>query len=189
MNSSLFLSRWGQKLAKKLMKPKQKYKAPVEAVKWNIVKGDNVQVVQGPQVGQRGKVISVHRQKNRVLIDGVNLRRRIVKPTMDGQPGKIITKPCTIHYSNVMLIDPTTNVPTRVGSRYLEDGTKVRVSKKSGEIIAKPNPLSDRMPRSLITGPKDTKPDDVFKVTFSEYEKYLPFIYGDHGKHEVNKRS
>lgn len=171
------------------MKPVQKYK-PKEDVsrKWNIVKGDYVQVIQGLQKNQKGKVISVHRAKNRVLIEGVNMRRRTIRPTMDGQQGKIITKACTIHYSNVMLIDPSTNLPTKVSRRYLEDGTKVRVSKQSGEVIAKPDPLADRIPRSVITGPKDTKPEDVFAVTFSDYEKYLPFIYGSKGKAEKNKR-
>jgi len=80
------------------------------------------------------------------------------------------------------------SVPTKIFRRYLEDGTKVRVSKKSGEIIKKPDELIDRIPRSSVTGPKDTKPEDVFKVTFSDYEKFLPSIYGDYGKFEVNKK-
>lgn len=96
---------------------------------------------------------------------------------MDGLPGKIILKPCTVHYSNVMLIDPTTGEPTKTSRKYLEDGTKVRVSKKSGNIINKPNPLQSRKPRSLLVGAKDTDPKDVFEVTFDGYDSHLPHIY------------
>ena len=108
MNSSLYLSTWGRKLAQKLLKPIQKYKAPQYIKKWNIVTGDTVQVVQGPLAGQKGKITAVIRNKARVIIEGVNLRRRIVKARADGTPGKIVTKPCSVHYSKVMLIDPST---------------------------------------------------------------------------------
>jgi large subunit ribosomal protein L24 len=107
MNSSLYLSGWGRRLAKKLMSPAGKHKSKVDpSQRWNIVKGDKVQVIQGPQTGQRGTIIDVIRASNRVVVEGCNMRRRIVKPKMDGTPGKLVTKPCSIHYSNVMLIDP-----------------------------------------------------------------------------------
>ena len=77
---------------------------------------------------------------------------RAIKPGMDGTPGKKILKPCTIHYSNVMLIDPSTGLPTKVATRFLEDGSKVRVAKKSGHIIPKPDPLADRKVRSIVVG-------------------------------------
>jgi len=67
--------------------------------------------------------------------------------------------------------------PTKVVRRYLEDGKRVRVAKKSGEIVAKPDPLAGRPPRLTVVGPKDTVAQDVFTVTFPDYEKYLPFIY------------
>jgi large subunit ribosomal protein L24 len=108
VNGPLFMAHWGQKLLKKLAKPIKKFKEPVTQRKWNIVRGDMVEVIQGPQVGQRGKVEVVIRQKNRVIIEGVNMRRRIVKKGSDGTPGKIITRACSVHYSNVMLIDPST---------------------------------------------------------------------------------
>eukprot|EP01036_Dinobryon_divergens_P051742 gene51742-69248_t len=108
MNSTLFSSAWGRKLGKELMTPRKKFKDRFETNRWNIVRGDQVQVIQGPQVGQKGKVIHVLRTDNRVIIEGVNMRRRIVKPGLDGStPGKIILKPCSVHYSNVMLLDPT----------------------------------------------------------------------------------
>lgn len=68
--------------------------------------------------------------------------------------------------------------PTKVSRRYLEDGTKVRVSKKTGTIIPKPEP-TDRRPRSNVIGEKDTTESDVFAVTFDDYEMFLPHIYFD----------
>ena len=132
--------------------------------------------------------MAVLREKNRVIVEGVNMRRRVVKPQMDGTPGRIVTRPCSIHYSNVMLVDPSIDKPTKVSRGYLEDGTKVRVSKKSGEIIPKPE-FVRMTPRSMVLGPKDTKPEDVFEVSFPDYEKYLSYIYGDYGKPEKNKNS
>lgn len=108
MNASLFLSPWGQKLLKKAMKPISKFKPKIETARWNIVRGDKVQVIDGPQAGQSGVVLAVLRDKYRAIIDGVNLRRRIVRRRLDGTPGKIVTRPCSIHYSNIMLLDPTT---------------------------------------------------------------------------------
>ena len=67
--------------------------------------------------------------------------------------------------------------PSKIARRFLEDGTRVRVSKISGEIIPKPDPLAGRPPRSTVVGPKDTLAQDVFNVTFADYEKYLPYIY------------
>ena len=177
MNSSLLLSGWGRRLGKKLLKGPSKYKPEVDVKRWNIVSGDFVQVIQGPQTGQQGKVLHVLRQKNRVIIENVNLRRRIIKPKADGSPGKIITRPCAVHYSNVLLVDPTTGKPTKVARRFLEDGTRVRVSKASGQVIPRPDPLRNRKPRSVIQGPKDTSAVDASSVTFSDYEKYLPYIY------------
>jgi len=187
MNSSLVLSSWGRRLGKQLMKSRGKFKPVQETTRWNIVTGDNVQVVQGPQAGQKGKVLQVLRSANRILIDGVNMRRRSVKPLNDGTPGKMIVKPCTVHYSNVMLLDPSTNEPTKISRRFLEDGTKVRVSKKTGVIIPKPDALANRKPRSLIVGPKDTLPEDLFHVSFPDYEKFLPFIYASRGMGKGNR--
>jgi large subunit ribosomal protein L24 len=180
MNSALLTSGWGRKLAKKLMKtPTKKLKNNngLKTNRWNIVTGDVVRVMEGPQEGQQGKVLDVIRLQNRIIIDGVNLRKRSIKPTADGTPGKMVTKPVSIHYSNVMLVDPTTGEPTKISRRFLEDGSKVRVSKKSGQIIPKPDPLLSRVPRNIIAGPYDTAPEDVFEVTFDDYELYLPHIY------------
>mmetsp|Transcript_2576 Transcript_2576/g.2549 ORF Transcript_2576/g.2549 Transcript_2576/m.2549 type:complete len:183 (-) Transcript_2576:137-685(-) len=176
MNSVLFLSDWGRKLGKEISKSFGKKKLEYNPKKWNIVKGDMVKVIQGPLEGQEGKVLAVIRKKNRVIIEDVNMRRRIVKK--DPQtPGKIVLKPCSIHYSNVMLVDPKTGQPTKVYYRYLEDGTKVRMSKVSGHIIPKPDITPYLKVYSKLVGPKDTTKEDTFEVTFDEYEKYLPHIY------------
>ena len=177
MNVPLYMAKWGKSVREKLAKPVQKIKPKVEkGARWNIVKGDMVKVIQGPSQGEQGKVLAVLREKNRVVVDNCNMRRRILKKNPQ-ESGKIIMKPCSLHYSNVMLIDPTTGEPTKISRRYLEDGTKVRISKASGHIIPKPDPLADRKIRTLATGPKDTAGDDVFAVTFDEYETYLPHIY------------
>ena len=73
MNTTLLLSRWGRSLGKTLMRSREKFKPEVDINKWNIVKGDLVQVIQGPQTGQRGKVLNVLRDANRIIIEGVNL--------------------------------------------------------------------------------------------------------------------
>jgi hypothetical protein len=75
MNTVLLLSKWGKQLGKKLMKPITKKKPEVECNRYKIVKGDMVEVIQGPQTGQRGKVTTVIRRMNRVIIDGVNMVR------------------------------------------------------------------------------------------------------------------
>ena len=133
MNSGLMTSSWGRALGKKMLKGRGKMKPQQETSRWNIVTGDTVRVVQGPQEGQQGTVLQVLRKQNRILVDGVNVRRRAVPPQMDGTPGRMVNRPCTVHYSNVMLIDPTTGEPTKVSRRFLEDGTKVRVSKRLGK--------------------------------------------------------
>lgn len=180
MNSSLMLSQWGRRLGKAIMRGRPKLEEE-GSHRWKIVTGDLVRVVQGPQAGQEGKVLQILRKANRVLVENVNIRKRSVKPRMDGTPGKMVSKPCTVHYSNVMLIDPTTGEPTKIARRFLEDGTKVRISKKTGHIIPKPEPLATRKVRSMLVGPKDTAPADTFQVSFANYEKYLPFIYAIRG--------
>lgn len=77
--------------------------------------------------------------------------------------------------------------PTKISRRYLEDGTKVRISKKTGHII--PKPIFERSkPRSVVTGPKDTTVDAVHEVTFADYEKYLPLIYATEKRKLADKK-
>jgi len=100
-----------------------------------IRKGDQVQVLAGRDRGQRGEVVSVSPTDERALVRGVNMVKRHQKPSGMNSPGGIVEKEATIHLSNLALIDPAFDKPTRVGFKTLDDGKKVRVAKRSGEVI------------------------------------------------------
>jgi large subunit ribosomal protein L24 len=100
-----------------------------------IKKGDRVQVLTGRDKGKRGEVIAVMPTESRALVQGVNMVKRHRKPQGLNQPGGIQEKEAPIHLSNLALIDPKSDKPTRVGFRLLEDGKKVRVAKPSGEVL------------------------------------------------------
>ena len=104
------------------------------AAKFKIKKGDRVVVTTGRDKGKSGEVLAVQRDRNRVLVQGVNLVKRHQKPTQSAQGG-IIEKEASVHISNVAHIDPKTDQPTRIGYRLLDDGRKVRFAKGSGEVI------------------------------------------------------
>ena len=103
------------------------------APKLKIKKGDKVQVIAGADKGKEGQVLEVIPKMNRAIVDGVNIRKKHVKP-VNNDPGGIKEINTSIHISNLMLVDPKTGEPTRVG-RKLVDGKLQRYSKKSGEII------------------------------------------------------
>lgn len=98
-----------------------------------IKSGDKVRVIAGKDKGQEGIVLKTLPKENRVVVEGVNIVKKHSKPSQLTQGG-IEEVEAAIHVSNVMLIDPSTDEPTRVGYRF-EDGKKVRYSKKSGEVI------------------------------------------------------
>jgi large subunit ribosomal protein L24 len=102
-----------------------------------VRKGDTVVVVAGKERGKRGKVLRVIPEKGRVLIERVNMIKKHQRPTQKLRQGGIIEREGPIHLSNVMLVDPQTDKPTRVGVRSLTDGKKARVARKSGEFIDK----------------------------------------------------
>jgi large subunit ribosomal protein L24 len=102
-----------------------------------VRKGDTVVVVAGKERGKRGKVLRVIPEKSRVVVERVNLIKKHQRPTQKLRQGGIIEREGAIHLSNVMLVDPTSDTPTRIGMRALTDGKKVRVARKSGEIIDK----------------------------------------------------
>ncbi|MBK6909709.1 MAG: 50S ribosomal protein L24 [bacterium] len=104
-----------------------------------IHKNDLVQVVAGNDRGKRGKVLKVFPDKQRVIVEGVNFILRHTKPNQRNQQGGIVKREGTIHVSNVMLIDPKSGKPTRIGHTVLKtaDGNKrVRVARISNEMIA-----------------------------------------------------
>ena len=100
-----------------------------------IKKGDRVHVLSGRDRGKRGEVLAVMPKENRALVQGVNMVKRHQKPQGLNRPGGIIEKEAPIHLSNLALIDPASDRPTRVGFRLLEDGKKVRVARPSGEVL------------------------------------------------------
>ena len=99
-----------------------------------IRKGDRVQVITGSDKGKRGEVLRVIPEDNRAIVQGVNMVKRHLKPQGMNQPGGIQEKEATIHLSNLALIDPKSDKPTRVGFRE-EDGKKVRFAKTTGDAI------------------------------------------------------
>ena len=101
----------------------------------HVVKNDTVKILTGKYSGKTGKVLKVFPDENRLIVEGVNIIKKHTKPSQKNQQGGIVEKESSIHVSNVMVIDPKTNEPTRVGYKFLEDGSKVRISKKSGEML------------------------------------------------------
>ncbi len=103
----------------------------------HVRKGDIVQVLAGKYKGQQGKVLEVLTEKDRVRVEGIAVVKRHLKPGRDPKvpEGGIIEKFGTVHISNVLPIDPQTKKPTRVGFKSLEDGRKVRVARRSGEVM------------------------------------------------------
>ena len=99
-----------------------------------IRKGDQVIVTAGRDKGKRGEVRQMIPAESRAIVAGVNLVRRHTKQTAQTEGG-IITKESTIHLSNLAILDPKTGKPTRVGFKILDDGRKVRVARRSGDLI------------------------------------------------------
>jgi len=117
---------------------KKRNRAPVVPQKMHVRRGDHVKVIRGNDAGKEGNVLRVLPKTNRVVIEGVNMRKRHQRPSQANQEGGIITFEAPVHASNVMLIDPTSGEPTRVRSRRDADGTKERISAKSGNAIPRP---------------------------------------------------
>lgn len=103
-------------------------------MKPRIKKGDTVQVIAGEDRGKTGRVLSVDADKNRAIVEGVNIITKHTKPTAKYPQGGRITKEAPINLSNVALLDPKSGKPTRVGVQIV-DGKKVRIAKKSGQEI------------------------------------------------------
>jgi hypothetical protein len=106
-------------------------------------------------------------------VEGLNLVKRHTPGQGQGQPGGIVTKEAPVPLSAVALLDPVQQVPTRIKWGFLEDGTKVRISSKSGAIIPKPDALKERRHPRPLAGPRDTAPDVVAAKTVSEQDDTL----------------
>lgn len=119
-------------MANKNKQHEQKRFAP----KLKIKKGDQVVVIAGAQKDRSKvrEVVEIFPKENRAIVDGVNIRKKHQKPSETSEGG-IVEKPASIHLSNLMLVDPKTNEPTRVGRKLNDDGKLVRIAKKSGNTI------------------------------------------------------
>ncbi len=100
-----------------------------------IKKGDKVVVIAGSARNSRGEVLRVLPAENRAVVQGVAMAKHHTKPKGVGQPGGIVEKEASVHLSNLALIDPSTDKPTKVGFKVLDGGRKVRVARKSGATI------------------------------------------------------
>jgi large subunit ribosomal protein L24 len=107
----------------------------VERVKMPVTKGDTVRVMRGEDKGKEGKILRVFPKTGRVTVEGVNIVKRHRKARRAEEQSGIIDMPAPIHHSNVMLLDPKKGTPTRMKRRIDADGTKERISAKSGEAI------------------------------------------------------
>ncbi len=103
-------------------------------IKLKVKKGDEVIVITGKNKGKKGKILSILPKENKAVVAGVNLVKKHTKPSQNSEGG-IVQKELPIHISNISLIDPKSGGSTRVGFKTMKDGSKVRIAKKSGEII------------------------------------------------------
>lgn len=102
----------------------------------HVKKGDKVMVISGKDKGKTGVILASFPKQERVLVEGINMVKKHAKPSQINPQGGILNQEAPIHVSNVMIIDPKSGEPTRVGYK-MEGNKKVRVAKKSGEILDK----------------------------------------------------
>jgi large subunit ribosomal protein L24 len=108
------------------------------ARKWTqLKKNDVVMVITGKEVGKSGKIMKLFPKKQRVIVEKLNMLKRHSKPSAQMRQGGIVEREGSIHVSNVMILCNKCNVPVRIGKQILEDGSKVRVCRKCGEVLDK----------------------------------------------------
>jgi large subunit ribosomal protein L24 len=100
-----------------------------------VVKNDTVLVVSGNYKGKKGKVLKVFPKRGRVIVEGVNFIKRHTKPTQKNQQGGIVEKEAPIHVSNLMVVCPKCDTPSRLGRKVLQDGKKVRICRNCEEML------------------------------------------------------
>ncbi|KAH9729778.1 KOW domain-containing protein [Citrus sinensis] len=148
---------------------------------WKILRGDNVMIIRGKDKGETGAIKRVIRSQNRVIVEGKNLVKKHIKGG-EGHEGGIFTVEAPIHASNVQVLDPVTGKPCKVGTKYLEDGTKVRVARACSVDTKYKIGMNQYKDRTFFTdriswiepvsavncraGPKDTPVDLVMKKTY-----------------------
>jgi len=160
-----------QKVSAKSIARAAKWNQPKQIPKWNIVKGDKVEIIAHKGKGEQGVVKEVIRKKNMVVIEGCRLRKRIIGASaFSPRRSEFIEVP--IHVTNVMLVDPETNEPTKISIKRNDAGARVRVSKATGAIIPKPK----HAPREReVNADTDTPASAVLKKTYEEPDFELIF--------------
>ncbi|HBC43595.1 MAG TPA: 50S ribosomal protein L24 [Pseudanabaena sp.] len=116
-------------------KPKPQYRGNRKSFKVHVKKDDLVQVISGSSKGTVGKVLQVFPKDSTIIVEGVNIKTKHVKPQADGESGQIITREFPIHSSKVLLYSEKEKTASRAAITFTEDGKKVRMLKKTGEII------------------------------------------------------
>jgi large subunit ribosomal protein L24 len=109
-----------------------------ERVRLHVARGDTVRVVRGDDKGKEGKILRVFTKTGRVTIEGVNIVKKHRKARRAEEQSQIMEMPAPVHASNVMLLDPKSGAPTRIRARIDTDGTKERISVKSGDAFPRP---------------------------------------------------
>jgi large subunit ribosomal protein L24 len=104
-------------------------------VKLHVRKGDTVMVIAGDDKGKSGKILSVSREKQRAVVEGLNMIKKSIKPSAESPQGGFTQKEASIHVSNLMVVDPSNGKPSRVAKKLDDNGKKQRFSKKTGTLI------------------------------------------------------
>jgi len=107
----------------------------VSRAKMHVKKGDTVQIIAGKDKGKIGEILLTMPKDSKVVVKGVNLRTKHVKPQQEGESGQIVTSEAPIHSSNVMIYSKKQKIASRICYTFNQDGRKVRMLKKTGEII------------------------------------------------------
>jgi large subunit ribosomal protein L24 len=111
---------------------------PATRIRIRLKKGDLVEVVKGRDAGKRGKILAVIRDKGRVIVQGVGFIKRHTRPNPQRNiKGGIAEREAAIHVSNVMIVSPEDDRRSRLGAKFLEDGRKVRIARRGGEVLDK----------------------------------------------------
>ena len=105
--------------------------------RFSLKKNDLVMVISGKERGKSGRILKVSPRRNRVLIEKINFMKRHTRPSGQTKQGGIVEREAPIHISNVMVVCEKCNLPIRVGRKILDDGKKVRICKKCGELLDK----------------------------------------------------
>lgn len=140
---------------------------PISDEDWHLFCGDMVEILEGKDAGKQGKVVQVIRQRNWVVLEGLNTHYRYIGRTKDHR-GTMIPSEAPLLHHQVKLVDPVDRKPTEIEWRFTEAGERVRVSTRSGRIIPKPEfPRADGIvPETWTDGPKDTSVEDALERTY-----------------------